>query len=119
MGELNSYIGMKQLEKLDSLINKQRANAIIWDQKIKKETNLKSLIPIKNTKPNRWIYGVLAKNKTETIKKIREKGFYATGVHINNNIYSIFGNKTNLSGVNDFMNHFVALPCGWWFNLNK
>ena len=60
---------------------------------------------------------VLAKNKIETIKKIREKGFYATGVHINNNIYSIFGNKTNLSGVNDFMNHFVALPCGWWINM--
>ena len=28
-------------------------------------------------------------------------------------------NKTNLSGVNDFMNHFVALPCGWWFNLEN
>jgi perosamine synthetase len=119
MGELNSYIGIKQLENLDSLIKKQRANAIIWDQKMNKETNLKSLIPIKNSIPNRWVYGVLAKNKTETIKKIREKGFYATSVHINNNIYSIFDNKTNLSGVNEFINHFVALPCGWWFNLNK
>ena len=50
---------------------------------------------------------------------MRENGFYATSVHINNNIYSIFDNKTNLSGVNEFMSHFVALPCGWWFNFNK
>lgn len=117
MGEMNSYIGLKQLHVLDSLIEKQRANAIIWDKKIKNEINLKSLIPLENSLPNRWVYGVLAKNKLETIKEYREKGFYATSVHINNNIYSIFGNKTNFNGVNEFMNHFVALPCGWWFNL--
>ena len=86
---------------------------------MKKEKDIESLRPIENTIPNNWIYGVLAKNKTEIIKKMREKGFYATSVHINNNIYSVFGNKTNLSGVNDFMNHFVALPCGWWFNLEN
>lgn len=119
MGELNSYIGIKQLVHLDSLINKQRANAIIWAEKIQKEKDIESLHPIGSSIPNSWVYGVLAKNKTETIKKIREKGFYATGVHINNNIYSIFDNKTNLSGVKEFMNHFVALPCGWWFNLNN
>ncbi len=25
-------------------------------------------------------------------------------------------NKTSLKGVNEFMNRFVAIPCGWWFN---
>ena len=75
MGELNSYIGKKQLEQLDSLINKQRANAKIWDQKINKETNLKSLSPLENSSPNRWVYGVLAKNKLDTIKEYREKGY--------------------------------------------
>ncbi|MDA7731461.1 aminotransferase class I/II-fold pyridoxal phosphate-dependent enzyme [Flavobacteriaceae bacterium] len=119
MGELNSYIGIKQLEHLDSLINKQRANAIIWAEKIQKEKDIESLHAIGNSIPNSWVYGVLAKNKIETIKNYRKEGFYATSVHINNNIYSIFDNKTKLSGVNEFMNHFVALPCGWWFNFNK
>lgn len=119
MGELNSYIGIKQLENLDSLFKIQKTNAIIWAKKIQKEKDIDSLLPIENTIPNSWVYGVLAKNKIETIKNYRKEGFYATSVHINNNIYSIFGNKTNLSGVNDFMNHFVALPCGWWFNLEN
>ena len=66
--------------------------------------------------PNRWVYGVLAKNKIETIKEFREDGFYATSVHINNNIYSVFKNKVELKGVNEFINHFVAIPCGWWLN---
>lgn len=119
MGEINSMIGLKQLEHLDSLINKQRANAIIWAEKIQKEKDIESLLPIENTIPNSWVYGVFAKNKIEAIKSFRKQGFYATSVHINNNIYSIFNNKINLSGVNDFMNHFVALPCGWWFNLEN
>jgi len=119
MGEINSLIGIKQLGDLDSLLKKQRENATIWDEKTQKEINIESLIPVEKSIPNRWVYGVLAKNKIETIKDYRKKGLYATSVHINNNLYSIFGNKTNLKGVNDFMNHFVALPCGWWFNLEK
>jgi hypothetical protein len=98
------------------LINKQRANAIIWEEKINKLTNLKSLIPKKNSIPNSWVYGVLATKKLETIKNFREKGLYATSVHINNNIYSVFNNKIELKGVNEFINHFVAIPSGWWFN---
>ena len=45
----------------------------------------------------------------------RQKGFYSTSVHINNNIYSIFNNKAELKGVNDFVNKFLAIPCGWWY----
>ena len=119
MGELNSYIGIKQLEYLDGLIKLQRINSILWDDKIKNEKNIESLGLLPNSTPNRWVYGILAKNKVHTIKQYRKQGFYATSVHINNNIYSIFDNKLSLSGVNEFVSHFVALPCGWWFNLNK
>lgn len=119
LGEINSFIGIKQLENLDSLLNIQQNNALIWDEIIESEKSLKPLIPLKNSVPNRWIYGLFSKNKIQTIKNFREKGYYASSVHINNNIYSVFDNKTSLQGVNYFMDHFVALPCGWWFNLNK
>jgi hypothetical protein len=45
---------------------------------------------------------------------VKSKGYYATGVHINNNIYSVFNNKMDLEGVNKFKQQFVAIPCGWW-----
>ncbi|MDB4373289.1 aminotransferase class V-fold PLP-dependent enzyme [bacterium] len=119
MGELNSYIGINQLKNLKTLIQIQKTNALIWREKIQKEEDIESLRPTGDSIPNNWVYGILAKNKVETIKNYRGKGFYATSVHINNNIYSVFGNKDNLCGVNDFIKRFVALPCGWWFNLNK
>jgi hypothetical protein len=50
----------------------------------------------------------------ETIGYFKSKGYYATGVHINNNIYSVFNNKMELKGVNKFKQEFAAIPCGWW-----
>ena len=115
MGELNSFIGINQMNDLDLLISKQRKNAKSWDKEIKKTENMNAISVSPNSLPSNWVYGIIAKNKTETIKKFRKQGYYATSVHINNNIYSVFNNKTELKGVTEFMNHFVALPCGWWF----
>ena len=38
--------------------------------------------------PNFWVYGTLCKNKAATIQDFKDKDFYATGVHINNNMYN-------------------------------
>ena len=119
MSEINSFIGLRQMDDIDLLLKKQRANAELWNYRINDMTDIISLQKKPNTSPNVWVYGVLAKNKTETIKAFREQGFYATSVHINNNIYSIFENNIKLKGVSEFMNHFVAIPCGWWVNLNN
>ena len=113
--ELNCYIGIQQMKQVDKLIGKQRENAEKWNTLL---MNLDGLRPISTADvfPNYWVYGALAENKKETILKFREKGFYASGVHIKNNVYSVFGDKTFLPGVNEFYNHFVALPCGWWID---
>ncbi|ANO48375.1 aminotransferase DegT [Flavobacterium columnare] len=115
MNEINSYIGFKQMEIISGLIDRQVENAHNWDDYFK---NSKGVMPLEinqNVNPNYWVYGVLAKNKEAFIKGMRSKGFYATGVHINNNIYSVFKNDINLKGVNEFIEKFVAIPSGWWF----
>lgn len=115
MSNVNGYIGTQQMKCIDSLLVKQRKNAAVWDMKI---ADIKGCIPIASPygNPNYWVYGILALDKKESIKTFRDRGFYASGVHINNNIYSVFNNKEELPGVTDFYNHFVALPCGWWFD---
>jgi hypothetical protein len=75
--------------------------------------NIKPL-PLNNALPNYWIYGILVPDKREYLKMFREKGFYASGVHLNNNVYSVFGDKKELPGVKKFYNSFLALPSGWW-----
>ena len=119
MSEINSFIGLKQMDDIASLIKKQSHNALNWNAIIDENNDVQKITITNNVIPNYWVYGVLSKNKTATIKKFREQGYYATSVHINNNIYSVFKNKVELKGVNEFINHFVAIPCGWWFNNDK
>lgn len=114
LSDVNGYIGLMQMEQVNEIILKQRKNAKRWDEVLLNESFLKPL-QNKNGNPNYWIYGTVAQDKRETILYFREKGYYASGVHINNNIYSIFGKQDiGLSGVDEFYRGFVALPCGWW-----
>lgn len=116
MSELNSYIGVRQMEDIESLLTIQKKNALIWNEKFIDNETINSIGITPDSIPNYWVYGTLCKYKHQSIKNFKERGLYATGVHINNNVYSIFGNECFLKGVNEFMNHFVAIPCGWWVN---
>jgi len=119
MSEINSFIGIHQMNDIQKLIERQRLNSQSWKPIIEKMKAVSLMEITINTKPNNWVCGILSKNKIATITEFREQGYYATGVHINNNIYSIFKSNVNLKGVSNFINNFVAIPCGWWFNFNK
>lgn len=115
MSNVNGYIGSVQMENVENLIATQRSNAKKWDELFENEIDFKPIVT-NNSLPNYWVYGLLAKDKRQTILEFREKGFQASGVHINNNIYSVFGDNTTLKGVTDFYSKFVAIPSGWWVN---
>ncbi|MBF5027133.1 DegT/DnrJ/EryC1/StrS family aminotransferase [Planobacterium oryzisoli] len=119
MSEVNSFIGLQQMNKLDELFKIQSDNARYWTDFFSNRTDVNSLTISENCTPNYWVYGVLAEDKLGFINEMKDSGFYATGVHINNNIYSVFNNKIDLPGVNEFMRKFVAIPSGWWVNLKS
>ena len=114
MSNVNGYIGLEQLKYVDILLERQKKRAQIWDDFFVDSSNKCKFIDKKDNSPNYWIYGVLAEDKKCFIKQFREKGFYASGVHVNNNIYTVFGKSEALRGAKEFNEHFVALPCGWW-----
>lgn len=111
--EINSYVGCMQMEAIDELLGKQQQQAQKWETEID-SCAVKPISIVANIKPNYWVYGVLADNKRGFIETWRNKGYYASGVHLPNTYYSVFGKQPELKGVQEFYNHFVALPCGWW-----
>lgn len=118
MSDVNSYIGLQQLNDIDMLIEKQRNNAQNWDDLIcKKFPNYSLLNCRKEVYPNYWVYGILTDKKVEALLKFRDMGYYASGVHFPNNYYSVFGKQEKLSGVDEFYSRFLAIPCGWWVKL--
>ena len=113
MSNVNAYIGYRQMEYINEIIEKHRQQAKKWDTAFE-GCGVYTPISRKATNPNFWVYGILSDNKRKAIEHFREKGYYASGVHINNNRYSVFGYYESLAGVEDFNSRFVALPCGWW-----
>ena len=113
LSNVNAYIGIEQFNDLEKRLKKQKANAKIWDEMLPNIN--KDYTPLKSVgEPNYWVYGILSPNKRDCIEHFRKMGFYASGVHLNNNIYSVFGSEKTFPGVKQFIKSFVALPCGWW-----
>lgn len=113
MSNVNGYIGMRQMESMENILGRQRAQAKIWERNLAEKKEIK-IISRTEVSPNYWVFGILAEDKRKAILEFRNNGWYASGVHLNNNVYSIFGKQEDLPGVSDFYSKFVALPCGWW-----
>lgn len=114
MSNVNAYIGLQQMESVELLLEKQRYQANKWNVFF---SGQRMYLPIycEECRPNYWVYGIFADDKRATIKKFRAMECYASGVHIRNDNYSVFGKQeVSLHGVDEFYNKFVALPCGWW-----
>jgi len=117
MCEVNSYIGCMQMEKVEELISKQRENAENWKQQIQHGQPTSLLLGNNPWQlPNYWVFGILTSDKMKLLKHYREKGQYASGIHLPNNLYSVFKKNKQLKGVNEFHSKFLALPSGWWVN---
>lgn len=111
MSNVNGYIGSLQMDEIDGLLRRQKANADKWNG----EVDFFKLNGRSEIEPNYWVYGVLSDNKVEDMLRFREQGFYASGVHLPNSYYSAFGEQGHHPGVLEFNDKFIALPCGWWF----
>lgn len=114
MSEVNSFIGTRQMIEVENMLKIQYNNAVKWKKDLISNAKIKPLESNINTKPNFWVFGTLSENSKETIAYFKSNGYFATRVHINNNLYSIFKNKKELKGVNKFKKQFVAIPSGWW-----
>ncbi|QDP85835.1 aminotransferase class V-fold PLP-dependent enzyme [Chryseobacterium sp. SNU WT5] len=116
--EVNTYIGYKQMSILDRLHEKQRSNARAWEKYfIHSGIECKPINIVNGTVPTYWVFGAFSDQKEDLIQSFKELGYMASGVHLNNNRYSLYGEYVDLPGVNSFYNRFLALPSGWWVNI--
>ena len=90
MSNVNGYIGLRQMEVIEDLIFRHREQAEKWRNIYDFQSRMTPIYR-EGCKPNYWVYGMLTDNKVETIKSFRNQGYYASGVHIRNDIYSAFG----------------------------
>ena len=117
LSDVNALIALRQMPELDTLLAHRHRNAAQWGQLIAKRNDCKMLAQVPETVPNHWVAGILTDRKLELLHEFREQGIYASGVHLQNNHYSVFRNREELPGVEEFHRRFLALPTGWWCDI--
>lgn len=116
MNELNAYIGFQVIKDTRELIEKQRVNAKLWDSYFYGKES-KPIGTRNEISPNYWVYSLLSNKMEQDLLRFREKGFYASKIHLRNDYYSSFGEfDSTLSGVNEFSSKQFSIPSGWWVN---
>ena len=117
LNDINALIALKQMPELDSLLDHRRGNAERWKLRLAERRDCRMLGEVSETRPNYWVAGILTDRKIDLMREFRANGVYASGVHLQNNHYSVFKNHEALPGVEEFYRRFLALPTGWWCDI--
>lgn len=117
MNNVSGFVGASQMSYLDKLYSIQRANAKKWEEYFQNNKDVTLLNIRENTNPSYWAFTILSNNRDKLLQEFRENGFYASKMHLRNDLYSIFGSSAKeFKGVNEFSEKQLNLPCGWWVN---
>lgn len=117
LNEVNASIALAQMSELDQLLAIRRKNAVRWKARLSGRNDCQLLSEVAGTEPSYWVFGLLTDHKIDLLKQFRAEGFFASGIHFPNNLYSVFGKEAcALPGVQEFYRRFLALPCGWWYH---
>ena len=117
MNNISGLVGAHQMNHLDSLLEKQRDNAENWKSIFRNRSDVSFIKEREETKPSYWVFTILAKNQDTLLTEMRDKGFYASKLHLRNDIYSVFNSPNEtFAGVSEFSKKQLSLPCGWWVN---
>jgi len=117
MNNISGYVGACQMDYLPELYSKQRANAEVWREKFTENKQISSLKHRAEITPSYWIYSIMSENRNDLLNEFRNNGFYASKIHLRNDLYSVFQNSAqDFVGVNEFSDRQLSLPCGWWMN---
>ena len=117
MNNISGYVGVSQMSHLKELYSIQRANAKKWEEYFSDIKDITLLNSRKNINPSYWVFTILSNNRDELLQKFRSDGFYASKMHLRNDLYSVFKSTAKeFKGINEFSNKQLNLPCGWWIN---
>ncbi|ODP99258.1 DegT/DnrJ/EryC1/StrS family aminotransferase [Salinivibrio sp. DV] len=119
LNNISGYVGSSQMPFVFDLIEKQRKNALLWEDFFKNLPCTKVVSKREGVNPSYWAFTILSERRDELLNSFRNQGVYASKIHLRNDLYSIFGPPSHpLRGVDEFSKRQLNLPCGWWMDEN-
>jgi dTDP-4-amino-4,6-dideoxygalactose transaminase len=115
MNRLAGALGSLQMESLPGIVDRHRANGAFFDTGLAAIPGIRVLTRNNGRVPSHWVYCFLCERRDDLRKRLRERGVYASTVHIRNDGYTCFGTgPADLPRVAEFEGAQLCIPSGWW-----
>jgi dTDP-4-amino-4,6-dideoxygalactose transaminase len=115
MNNVTAAIGLAQLDAIDPIIARHKANGAYYDREFAGMGGFKPARFEAAASPSYWIYSLLCDDSEDACRSLAEIGVEASKLHRPNNLHSIFaGSSRELPGLDRFYRRLLHIPCGWW-----
>jgi len=129
MNDIAAAIGLANLPSLPKILEAQRRNAAFYGATLHGIPGV--LIPPSVADPEYldndsafWLFTLLVSDRDDFTAFMTERGIMVSPVHARNDVHRGFrmaatGTQWPLPGVDFFAAHEVAIPVGWWLDLEQ
>uniref|UniRef100_A0A6C0CX26 DegT/DnrJ/EryC1/StrS aminotransferase family protein n=2 Tax=viral metagenome TaxID=1070528 RepID=A0A6C0CX26_9ZZZZ len=117
MNDINATLGTYNLPHMDGLLEKNRRNAAIFDEKLKDIQDIQLLKNNPKCKSAYWLYTIRVLNgkKQEFMEQMKEANIMTSQVHNRNDINSCVKDfEEFLPNLDILEKELVCIPVGWW-----
>ena len=115
MNDVNATICLHNLPHIENIINKQRSNAMFYDNNLINIPGITLLTRDDRMESSFWIYSLLVDNKHGFMKMMNEKGIMVSQVHERNDKHTCFAEyRTLLPTTDKVVPKLCNIPVGWW-----
>jgi dTDP-4-amino-4,6-dideoxygalactose transaminase len=115
MNDLNATIGLYNLPHMDSLLEKNRANARQLDEGLNQTPGITLMKYNPKCNSAHWLYTVRVHNKVIFMERMKEFGIMTSQVHNRNDSHSCVKEFEELLPNLDVLEKdMVCIPVGWW-----
>ena len=117
MNDINATIGLYNLPHMDELLQKNRENALYFDEHLKNITGIKLMKNNPKSNSAYWLYSIRILNdaKEEFMNKMKEANIMTSQVHNRNDINSCVKEfEEILPNIDILEKELVCIPVGWW-----
>ena len=114
---LCAAIGKTQLSSVPERIANARSVAKRLAAGIAGLPGINAIEPLIDTEPSYWSFLLLVEHRDRLMKNLKDAGVQCSKLHHRTDDYSGFKQYPHdLPGTTNFMNHVLAIPCGWWLS---
>ena len=115
LSNVNAALARHNLRALDARLAVARGNADAMRAALADVDGIRPVPAVGDAVPAYWGWLLLCDRRDELLDALKAAGIGCSKLHQPNHVYSGFGSReAALPGTDYFIEHVLAVPCGWW-----